>query len=544
MQGTIRSIIKALLIFLPLLLFLIHGFGLYASAGRDDVHITYAEATNFSQGLGFTNINGDRVESGSSILHVMILGALKVLFPDVDMPVIGGILAIVAGLICLVFLSAPVKGKSSMVAVGSAIATALSAYFVYWAFGALESVLAALIVTAAFVPLKERFRPVLFATVLSLYVLVRPEGFFVIALFSLGCLVSAALIRLRSGALSIDIAKAALYSLCFSSVVFAAVTSFRLWYFGRAFPLPVYAKSAGISLSSMSEGFLYLASQLQGSVGLAALIFIALIAAAVQIICARGATNVRAVLAGVFILSALSFVVASSGDWMEGGRFLIPIIPLATYFGCQAVHAWSRPAFPVVLLLICAVSAVEAFSFRDKYSTGLALPPTDGVEEFSWFELYNQVHLRDALFLIHAEKVVGEEIVKRGAVVVYSIQAGMVPLYLRQRFGDRFRFVDMRALATDDFLKCPATAHSQSSKSGLLVHYADYLGMADKIAIDCGLPRPDIIFDLGNEGSTEMQAVIAHGYRVAYSQKGPVPAQHESRVAMDQMILVAAPSGN
>lgn len=544
MQGTTRSIIKALLVVLPLLLFLLHGFGLYASAGRDDVHITYAEATNLSQGLGFTNINGDRVESGSSILHVVILGALKVLFPAVDMSLIGGILAIVAAAICLVFLSVPVKGKSSMVAVGSAIASALSAYFVYWAFGALESVLAALIVTAAFVPLTERFRPMLFATVLSLYVLVRPEGFFVIALFSVGCLVSAALIRLRSGEMSIDITKAAFYSLVSSFVAFAAITSFRLWYFGRAFPLPVYAKSAGISLSSMDEGFLYLASQLEGSVGLAVLIFIALLSAATQIVRSRGASNVRAILAGVFILSVLSFVVASSGDWMEGGRFLVPIIPLAAYFGCQAVLAWSRPAFPVVLLLICAVSAAEAFSFRDKYSTGLALPPTGGMEEFSWFERYNQVHLRDALFLMHAEKVVGEEIVKRGSVVVYSVQAGMVPLYLRQRFGDRFRFVDMRALATDDFLKCPATAHFQSSKSGLLVGYSDYLGMADKIAIDCGLPRPDIIFDLGNESSAEMQVVIAHGYRVAYSQKGPVSAQHESRVAMDQLILVATPSGS
>jgi hypothetical protein len=168
MQGESRSIIKALLIVLPLLFFLLHGFGLYTSAGRDDVHITYAEATNLSQGLGFTNINGDRVESGSSILHVVILGALKALLPDVDMSVIGGILAIVAAVICLVLLSAPVKGKSSKVAVGSAIATALSAYFVYWAFGALESVLAALIVTAAFVPLTERFRPMLCAPLLSL----------------------------------------------------------------------------------------------------------------------------------------------------------------------------------------------------------------------------------------------------------------------------------------------------------------------------------------------------------------------------------------
>jgi hypothetical protein len=39
-----------------------------------------------------------------------------------------------------------------------------------------------------------------------------------------------------------------------------------------------------------------------------------------------------------------------------------------------------------------------------------------------------------------------------------------------------------------------------------------------------------------------MQAVIAHGYRVAYAQSGPVPSRYESRAAMDQRILVAVPS--
>ncbi|WP_322055185.1 hypothetical protein [Paraburkholderia bannensis] len=532
-------IANALLVLLPVLLLIVHGFVLYGTSGRDDVHITYAEATNLSQGLGFTNVNGDRVESGSSILHVVILGGLKFLLPNVAMPVIGAIFSIFAASLSLLVLAAPVKGKRSSVSLGSSIAAALTAYFVYWAFGALESVLAALIVTVAFVPLTERFRPMLFSAALSLYVLVRPEGYFVVALFSVGCLISAALLRLRQNAICTSIAKTALCSLGLASLVFAVITIFRLWYFGRAFPLPVYAKSAGISLPSMGEGVLYVAAQLRAGLGLAALIVAAIVGAVVQVVRATDALNIRAVLAGVFLLSVLSFVVASGGDWMEGGRFLIPIVPLAAYFGCVAVRSWSKSAFPVVLVLICTVSAVQAFSFRNQYSTGLAMPPADALKDYSWFERYNQVHLRDALFLAHAEKIVGDEIAKRGSVVVYSTQAGMVPFYLRQRFGQRFRFVDMRALATDDFIKCSATASYKRSKFGLLLDYADYFKLAGKVADDCGLPPPDVIFDLGNENSPQIQTVIAHGFRVAYAQTGPVPSRLQSRVAMDQVILVA-----
>ncbi|SDI37314.1 hypothetical protein SAMN05216272_108193 [Pseudomonas panipatensis] len=533
-----RSILNFLLIISPFLVFFINGFWLYGSTGRDDVHITYAEALNLANGQGFTNINGDHIEQSSSILHVAILGGLKALFPMISMPALGGCLTIVAGALSLLIMMLFSGAKNRRTGQIAALATSSSTYFVYWAFGGLESVLAALIILTAFVYLLQKSKAASFGAILSLYSIIRPEGFFVILLFGVFTLAISSLTLARRGKIDWNLAKSGIYAILFGLAVFLAVTTFRLQYFGRAFPLPVYAKSTGLSLTAFCDGFTYLFSQLLESTGLLVLILIIICGTAYKSFTAEPKDKPAHIMAGLFTLSVLAFIIASGGDWMEGGRFLVPIIPLVTFFSCLNISAGEKKLPTLCLIALCFIMAFQTISFSGNQSTGRATPPATLEGQYSWFELQNQVHLRDAFFINGIQKFVSDEINRKGKIVVLSAQAGMVPFYLHQTFGDRMRFVDIRALATDEFLRCPLTSRIPKSKYGLMYDYSSYFETANELEEKCGIPIPDLIFDLGNENQERLKLITNHNYHVAFAQKGYVPASGKPRVAMDQVLFV------
>lgn len=223
---------------------------------------------------------------------------------------------------------------------------------------------------------------------------------------------------------------------------------------------------------------------------------------------------------------------------MEGGRFLVPIIPLVTFFSCLNISAGEKKLPTLCLIALCFIMAFQTISFSGNQSTGRATPPATLEGQYSWFELQNQVHLRDAFFINGIQKFVSDEINRKGKIVVLSAQAGMVPFYLHQMFGDRMRFVDIRALATDEFLRCPLTSRIPKSKYGLMYDYSSYFEAANELEEKCGIPIPDLIFDLGNENQERLKLITNHNYHVAFAQKGYVPASGKPRVAMDQVLFV------
>jgi len=72
---------KQLIVAIPYLLFLVIGFLLFPSAGRDDVHISYWAAYSLSHFGEILNYNAEQVEQSSSLLHTALLAGLDLLLP-------------------------------------------------------------------------------------------------------------------------------------------------------------------------------------------------------------------------------------------------------------------------------------------------------------------------------------------------------------------------------------------------------------------------------------------------------------------------------
>ena len=65
------------------------AFGLYASAGRDDSHITYWAAHSIAAYGEYVNFGGHRVEMSSSLLQVLVLAVLHGI-SGISVPAVAG----------------------------------------------------------------------------------------------------------------------------------------------------------------------------------------------------------------------------------------------------------------------------------------------------------------------------------------------------------------------------------------------------------------------------------------------------------------------
>ena len=76
-----------------LLLLMAVAFLAFGPGGDDDAHITYTAAKNLAETGAITNTNGEAVEQGSSLLHVILLGytykLANLVFGRIDMAAIG-----------------------------------------------------------------------------------------------------------------------------------------------------------------------------------------------------------------------------------------------------------------------------------------------------------------------------------------------------------------------------------------------------------------------------------------------------------------------
>ncbi len=96
-----------------------------------------------------------------------------------------------------------------------------------------------------------------------------------------------------------------------------------------------------------------------------------------------------------------------------------------------------------------------------------------------------------------------------------SAQLGMVAYYVvGQNFGE-VEILDRRGLVDRRFSSCPALAHLDRTAGGLQLNYDYYFAHRDELERDCHIPRPDIIFDIGD-------APALPDYTVVYAQTGTI----------------------
>lgn len=517
--------------------FLILGLGLFASTGHDDSHITYWVAHALQRFGRLVNYNGERVEQSSSLTHVVLL-ALLGLVTRLPMPTLGPLTSIAGGALTIVLSGRLVRRLAPATPPLAELCVATSATFVYWSFGGLETTLfaaAALwLILACDAYLTEPAGAIAWpVAALGLFVATRPEAPLVVAAVFAVVLVHALLRRRARAAGAPDPLRAALVLAGVAAACSALLFGFRRLYFGSFFPNPVYTK---VTKLDVKTGLTYLWTYVWPSgVWLVAGLALALFFITRDALGAKGARP-GAVLAAAFAVAYLGFVVLTGGDWMTGGRFIAHFVPVVTVLAVVGVaRVIPRPRWAAAALgLGVLMNGWGTVSLADTGSTGRPLWTTGrlraqldarvGPRDFSFFELANRIHLRDATISAHLVDLVGavHKAHPERRLTMMASQAGMVVYHAFAAHPGVLHFVDMCSLVTREFRVCLPPARLDLRQVGMQLPFDRYF--RDREAIDrrCGTTRPDFVFGLGHRG---IEPVLEKdGYTIVFRQRGSIPS--------------------
>jgi hypothetical protein len=314
------------------------------------------------------------VEQSSSLLQTVLLAALNRI-TTLSFPTLGIVLGVVAGA-ATVIVAARLSEKIRPGTGGTAaLLTGVSPFLLYWSLGGLEApVVALLMVLTAWAAARTILDPslrsvLLLAAVTAGFVTVRPEGELV-----LGCAALAAvLLALSPWAPAAERATdgdrparpwfGPVLVLAVGVLAALVQTGWRELYFDAAVPRPVAAKVGGLRVG---EGLHYLRLW-WWHWWMLPLLVAAIVGVAVLV-------RRRQWFASMLILllaGYAGFVVFTGGDWMEAGRFLVPIAPLVAILSAVALGQISADVLrrgAVAVLL--ATQLVGVWWVATNWSTG------------------------------------------------------------------------------------------------------------------------------------------------------------------------------
>ena len=519
--------------------FLTIGALLFPSAGWDDAYMTYWAAYTVADFGAILNYNGQPVEQSSSLGFVLIIALVRWI-TGIDASIVGRLVSIVFGAATIFAVARLGRSFGDTVGRFAPALVASSTYFVYWSFGGMEATLAALsgvLLLLVYVNvLDEGATKVKYAVAAILgfvYILSRPESIFILAatLFGLGgVLALRRLLGLGPQAWEEKAPRKVLTFILLAAASFGAVATFRLWYFDRIFPQPVYAKSQSLS-DGFSQGIKYLLESIQSDFLLIVLLGFA---AAALFLLPRAASSMRSsvsVMCALFFFASVGFIVLAGGDGMHGGRFFVPVIPIAVILSVALLSGALPPKiFRVATIgwVVLQVGGALVFARTQSHSDPLwAVAGVDGGgqgDRFHWFERANHDHRRYFSAVIELEKQIDRIRVKKRPVSIFSGQSGFVMYHVAMTHQGEVRYFDRFALVTRDFLECPISAMASRSSWGLITLVGGYLRRIDEIQRQCGIAPPDIIYELfwGSFPPRLDQTLMGAGYRVVFLQDGEV----------------------
>ncbi|RMG96646.1 MAG: hypothetical protein D6705_10680 [Deltaproteobacteria bacterium] len=507
---------------------------LHGATGHDDSHITYWASYCLAEHGRILNYNGEAVEQSSSLTHTLLLAAAHLL-SGIDIPLLGFLTSIAAWGIAT-FRAMRLLREEGVVIGRLWFATlSFSSLMSYWGLGGLETTLYAWLLLESSRTLLHLLRGRRLswwgASTLSLTVLCRPEAPMLLAAVCLATALMAAFDRWREGPTSsrrcIRAVRGAGIALLATAVVFGAVTLWRYVTFGMFFPAPVTAKMLDASearLDYLVDGLSYLVDTLDlGEVAALATSWgVALVVAIRRR--AEWGLRVPVLIAG----AQLGIALTTGGDWMIGGRFLAHVVPVLYVATCLLLAAPTDGAGRVpnsvgvaLLSLNLAGSAYAlrhwptarpAWSVLKTYSRAKAqTQPFD----FSWPELANPVHLRDAIFLPHVDRVVSEILRHQDMVTLASGQAGMVMYHLAKRHFGHIRFIDRHGLVAPWPEALRREFNAYSSRFGVHMPMARFLRIIRKYPE----LRPDVVFEIRKRRA---KAAARAKFRIVHEQTGYV----------------------
>jgi hypothetical protein len=538
------------------LLFLLAGFCLYGSAGHDDSHITFWSSYTLSEYGDILNYNGERVEQSSSLLLTLLI-ALVAKITTFDVVIVGYALTYASGAITLLLCwQLAQKRGQDHISEGQAKHTkcysdpvlavlllGTSPAFLLWNTSGMESTLAAACVLNFILVwsdvLSDHKIPtpgtVGIATLATLLLLsVRPEMVMLAAALVFMLFLYRRIHRLRGQVGIIVFHSTILLSIC-------SLVMFRFIYFGSPMPLPVYAKVTAFSLQRMTDGIVYVLRYGISNPVFPAGIILALAPLFRLFRKKSDPPEFHLLLSNSILLIYSAFIVCTGGDWMQAGRFLVPVLPLAALSTSAGIQQMSDNRRLLVggVIAILALNLLGNVMVIKSESSGIPIWSGYRISEqhrqtYSLFEQYNQEHLRDMETIDQLNTLIDGVPERTGTapVTLMSGQSGMVYYYVAKHqlakqqdaesaFG-KLRFYDTHALTEASFLKCTLLDNIPRSTMGLFTSFDDFFARQPALRNHCGIPEPDIIYDINDITRRLPQRIAAFGYTMAYKESGKV----------------------
>ena len=545
MTSTIRSFIASSWpVLLPIAGLVGLSVSLFPSAGRDDAYITYWAAHTLREFGEIANLNGAHIEQSTSLLHVLVLGAVS-LVTTFPVPAIGPPTSVVFGVVTVIYsYEFARRYVGRWYAMGAAMIVATAAPFVYWTTGGLESTMTALAATALLYhltcylerPGTGRPPPVVWVT-MGAFLLARPESIFVIGSVLVGLFVvlrlrsmSVADDRLESYALTI---RKLLWAALTSAVLMTAIFAVKMAYFGGWLPQPVAAKLGGDALlSGVGEGVEYvITALLPPPLSLLPFFSIAGVVYFARKLALDEEEFTGGLLLSLYTLAYIAFILLVGGDWMEGSRFIVPVIPALALLAVVIIpHIKLRDLQVYAIGGIIAFHVVGAVWFAKFGSISTPLWDVSRVEQidlpierYSWFARPNRTHLRDMPVVEELGSVIERlQPSVDGKLTIMSGQAGFVPFHALGPLYDQIEFIDRRGVTTPHFTECEVTNEVERDSTGLLRVLPTFFAYAEEIEKQCSVESPHIIFDLDLPELTIENIVTRNGYVVVYRQTGKI----------------------
>lgn len=514
---------------LSALLLTAFAFLLFGSAGHDDSHITYTAALQLANTGNILNINGQFVEQSSSLLHVLLLAFLHK-HTGIEISLLGGYLGFGAALLGLWLFWQVLQFSQIQHKRTALLFTSISTSYAYWSLGGLETSIIALLMLGiiyqllAFTKNQSLLKSLLTKSLplsFCAFIWVRPEGYFVL----IAALLGFAILTRGQGFLSF---KTLAVLGVLATVLFILTCGFRGYYFGQIFPQPVSAKASSFAISKIGFGIGYIFWSAQLSL---VLMLGFLLASAKRWAKKQSLGDNAVVLALAFAASYTSFIVINGGDWMGGGRFFAPLIPLLVLISINQIERFKKPHLGLLLLALLLLG--DALFFARHLALGIPVYRLEAFEKsleqpvnsqgFNWLERGNVVHYLDIQFINQLRPIIDAALKQKSVLNIASVQMGMTPFYLHQQYPKRLQFIDMRGLSTKHLSQCQAFDNKPRIWTGIFVSYRDYL--AAQKSSTCALPKLDIIYDLKNNvgedfAQKELAALQQAGYHLVYNQAG------------------------
>lgn len=516
-------------------LFLIGGV-FFSSTGPDDTHITTWAVYALGHRGEIVNYNNDKVEQSSSLLQVAVLGPIAALdlIPTSDLTPVSAIFFALVTIGMTYVLGMRMGGQ--FVAASAAFLTASAVYFVYWAFSGMETTLATLTMVLVILCCGNYLQPLTVkgldllgaALAICAALMVRPEMPIV-----LGCVIGGlVVVYLLQGKDAFAFVRRSFVLMGLWVVCFGTLLLFRYWYFGSWFPQPVTAKIGAITWEVLRAGldYLYVHLSLEPVVGLE--MTLALVSGAFLVWHARTRKEPLNAFVWIAILTCvtyLAFIVATGGDWMEAGRFLVPMTPIVSLMiGLSFVRIFptqKKVRLAVGILLVLNLLTIAHFAWQ--YSNGTLLWSTIPLAaqfespRYGWFERQNREDVGDMPMLYYLRQLITRlNPSEVQPLALMSGQMGMIPFHLAREFEGRVKIIDRYSLTDRALSGCALVQEVPRQSFAQIIKWNFLFDNANGLETQCGISQPDIIFDLGGENIT--RNFPENGYTIVFRESGMI----------------------